>query len=207
MSRINFVLSWVELENSLITLGTGLCLILTLVKIGNGNPRSSWCRTGRRGASSASWAGVAGSLPPGDSSWEPCLLFSFLRPLNALLRRFLMVAAFIPASVTGPNKQNFEHKVLNFFLSISFNISLGCSKEPSHGHGSFEYPQHIFWLRNKKIIFITHPHPKAWSVDKPLTFSTLAPKVNLGYLTQRFIIKFNHIGENSKFPKFLTFEI
>ena len=28
-----------------------------------------------------------------------------------------------------------------------------CSKEPSHGDGSFEYPQHMFWLRNKKINF------------------------------------------------------
>ena len=26
-------------------------------------------------------------------------------------------------------------------------------KEPSHWNGSFEYPQHMFWLRNKKILF------------------------------------------------------
>ena len=29
----------------------------------------------------------------------------------------------------------------------------GCSKEPSHRDGSFEYPQHMFWLGNKKMIF------------------------------------------------------
>ena len=29
----------------------------------------------------------------------------------------------------------------------------GCSKEPSHRDGSFEYPQNMFWLRNKKINF------------------------------------------------------
>ena len=28
-----------------------------------------------------------------------------------------------------------------------------CSKEPSHRDGSFEYPQHMYWLRNKKINF------------------------------------------------------
>ena len=28
-----------------------------------------------------------------------------------------------------------------------------CSKEPSHWHGSFEYQQHTFWLRNKKNNF------------------------------------------------------
>ena len=39
----------------------------------------------------------------------------------------------------------------NSYLPISFNICFGCSKEPSHWDGSFEYPQHMFWLRNKKI--------------------------------------------------------
>ena len=27
-------------------------------------------------------------------------------------------------------------------------MCFGCSKEPSHRDGSFEYPQHMFWLRN-----------------------------------------------------------
>ena len=27
---------------------------------------------------------------------------------------------------------------------------LGCSKEPSRGDGSFEYPKRMFWLRNMK---------------------------------------------------------
>ena len=29
-------------------------------------------------------------------------------------------------------------------------MCFGCSEEPSHRDGSFEYPQHMFWLRNKK---------------------------------------------------------
>ena len=32
-------------------------------------------------------------------------------------------------------------------------MSFGCSKVPSHRDGSFEYPQHMFWLRNKKNNF------------------------------------------------------
>ena len=32
-------------------------------------------------------------------------------------------------------------------------MCFGCSKEPSHRDGSFEYPQHMFWLRNKKNKF------------------------------------------------------
>ena len=32
-------------------------------------------------------------------------------------------------------------------------MCFGCSKEPSYRDGSFEYPQHMFWLRNKKANF------------------------------------------------------
>ena len=42
---------------------------------------------------------------------------------------------------------------MNIFLSISINICFECSKELIHWDGSFEYPQHIFWLRNRKIIY------------------------------------------------------
>ena len=45
---------------------------------------------------------------------------------------------------------------MNIFLLISFNICFGCSKELSHRDGSFEYPQHMFWLRNKKNKFLVH---------------------------------------------------
>ena len=46
-----------------------------------------------------------------------------------------------------------KRKIVNIFLSTFFNICSGCSKEPSHWDGSFEYPQHMFWLRNKKTNF------------------------------------------------------
>ena len=29
-------------------------------------------------------------------------------------------------------------------------MCFGCSKEPSHRDSSFGYPQHMFWLENKK---------------------------------------------------------
>ena len=32
-------------------------------------------------------------------------------------------------------------------------MCFGCSKKPSHRDGSFEYPQHTFWMRNKKNNF------------------------------------------------------
>ena len=48
----------------------------------------------------------------------------------------------------------FERNIVNIFLPISFNIGFGCSKEPSYRDGSFEYPEHMFWLRNKKIYIL-----------------------------------------------------
>ena len=36
------------------------------------------------------------------------------------------------------------------FLLIRFNMCFGCSKKKSHGNDSFDYPQHMFWMRNKK---------------------------------------------------------
>ena len=41
-----------------------------------------------------------------------------------------------------------------FVLLIRLNMCFGCSKEPFHRDGSFEYPQHLFWLRNKKNNFL-----------------------------------------------------
>ena len=55
--------------------------------------------------------------------------------------------------IIGPVKKNNLRKIAVIFSSISLNMCFGCSKEPSHRDGSFEYPQHMFRLRNKKIIF------------------------------------------------------
>ena len=42
------------------------------------------------------------------------------------------------------DKPNFERKIVKTFLSVSLNICFGCSKEPSHLDGSFEYTVHMF---------------------------------------------------------------
>ena len=55
------------------------------------------------------------------------------------------------SNIHKKNKNQRENE--NIFLLISFNIYFGSSKELSHWDGSFEYPQHMFWLRNKKIKF------------------------------------------------------
>ena len=53
----------------------------------------------------------------------------------------------------GQLSKVFERKIVIIFLSVSLNICFGCSNEPSHRDGSFEYPQHMFSLRNKKNNF------------------------------------------------------
>ena len=54
------------------------------------------------------------------------------------------------------NKKS-QHKIVNTFSPILIGICFGCSKEPSHWDGSFEYPQHMFWLRNKKKNSVSQP--------------------------------------------------
>ena len=56
----------------------------------------------------------------------------------------------------GQLSKHFYYKIAIIFLPISLNMCFGCSKEPSHRDDSFEYPQHMFWLRNKKNNFLLH---------------------------------------------------
>ena len=48
----------------------------------------------------------------------------------------------------------FQRKIVNIFLPILLSICFVCSKEPCHQDGYFVYPQHMFWLRNKTVIFL-----------------------------------------------------
>ena len=52
----------------------------------------------------------------------------------------------------GPDKDS-APKIAFISLPISLNMCFGCSKEQSHREGSFEYPQHMFWLSNKKKVW------------------------------------------------------
>ena len=43
-----------------------------------------------------------------------------------------------------------QQKNVIIFLPIILNMCFGFSKEQSHWDGSFEYPQHMFWMRNNE---------------------------------------------------------
>ena len=51
----------------------------------------------------------------------------------------------------GPVKQTISAENCGHFL-ITLNMCCWCSKEPSQD-GSFEYPKHMVWVRNRKISF------------------------------------------------------
>ena len=53
----------------------------------------------------------------------------------------------------GPVKQKNLAWNWDYFLIHQFKHVFWVLRGPSHLDGSFEYPQHMFWLRKQKIIF------------------------------------------------------
>ena len=53
-----------------------------------------------------------------------------------------------------------QTKYCAYLLVIMFFLYV-CSKEPSLLDGSFEYPQHMFWLIIRKIFLNTHSYLEA----------------------------------------------
>ena len=88
--------------------------------------------------------------------------------------------------------KTFDRKIVDIFISISFNISFGCSKEPSWRDSSFEYPQHMFWLRNKKNNFKL--------LYKPLFIYSIQYKLPYSLLDIVLSTSFKNYFENSVDP-------
>ena len=65
-------------------------------------------------------------------------------------------SSFREESYIGPVKQIFKSKIAVIFLPIDLNICFGCKRTVSLRHS-----QHMFWLRNKKKISITHSNLEA----------------------------------------------
>ena len=62
----------------------------------------------------------------------------------------IQVLLYIEVLLIDPDKEIYERKIVIIFLPINLNMCFWCSKEPSHLDSSFEYPQHMFWMRNKE---------------------------------------------------------
>ena len=64
----------------------------------------------------------------------------------------------MPHRLSYVNFQRVKHELFSFSISLRFFVGGGAvwgraPREPSHIDGSFEYPQHMFWLRNKTYNF------------------------------------------------------
>ena len=79
--------------------------------------------------------------------------------------------------------KNFQRKIVNIFLPIIFSICFGCSKEPPHCDGCFEYPQHMSWLKNKTVIFLLHTLKDIYSCPIKI-INRLTDKGQFQYLTK-----------------------
>ena len=53
----------------------------------------------------------------------------------------------------GRKNDNFQMKFFDIFLIFAQNIDCGYTLEPPQRGGSNEYPQSMFWSKNKKNIF------------------------------------------------------
>ena len=50
-------------------------------------------------------------------------------------------------------RKSYKSKIVIIFLSINLNMCFGWTKELFHWDGSFEFPQYMFWMRNKENNF------------------------------------------------------
>ena len=88
----------------------------------------------------------------------PCLSGLFWQTTSVQIFRTFTLLHFhwLVIIIIGLDKQKYLHKIVNICLPIVFTICCGCSKEPSYRGGSFEYPQHMFCLRNKIKLFVCY---------------------------------------------------
>ena len=91
------------------------------------------------------------------NDWGNHVLLTYHTKLRQSYHRIFFFCIILTCKLyIGLENQIFQCKIVNIFLQIIFSICLECSNKPSHRGGSFVYQQHIFWLRNKKIIFLLH---------------------------------------------------
>ena len=53
----------------------------------------------------------------------------------------------------GCKNDNFQMEIFGIFLIFAQNIDCGYTLEPPQRGGSNEYPQSMFWSKNKKIMY------------------------------------------------------
>ena len=80
---------------------------------------------------------------------------------------------------------NFQRKIFDIFLIFAQNIDCGYTLEPPRRGGSNEYPQSMFWSKNKKNRYtLLHGHVLLMSTqvkDKQLFYSIIILRYRLPF--------------------------
>ena len=69
---------------------------------------------------------------------------------TAKISRYANMSVQYTAIFHGCKNDNFQMKIFDIFLIFSQNIDCGYTLEPPQRGGSNEYPQSMFWSKNKK---------------------------------------------------------
>ena len=73
-----------------------------------------------------------------------------LESLRTTLRKHVRA---IYSNISRCKNDNFQKKIFDIFLIFAQNIDCGYTLEPPQRGGSNEYPQSMFWSKNKKNMF------------------------------------------------------
>ena len=105
---------------------------------------------------------------------------------KCIIETVIMRTQIGPHPMFWAEKWLFEPKFALVFVPINLNMMrFGCSKKRSHGNGSFEYPQHMFWLRNRYFNNIKIQYPltrEPGSVIIWMQLSTPAVSASINWL-------------------------
>ena len=73
--------------------------------------------------------------------------------VNMLGQHYANMSVQFTAIFHGCKNDNFQMKIFDIFLIFAPNIDCGYTLEPPQRGGSNEYPQSMFWSKNKKIMY------------------------------------------------------
>ena len=78
---------------------------------------------------------------------------ALLRTETTKLQHYANMSVQYTAIFHGCKNDNFQMKMFDIFLIFAQNIDCGYTLEPPQRGGSNEYPQSMFWSKNKKKMY------------------------------------------------------
>ena len=79
--------------------------------------------------------------------------FGYKQQQNKHDKHYANMSVQYTAIFNGCKNDNFQMKIFDIFLIFAQNIDCGYTLEPPQQGGSNEYPQSMFWSKNKKNMY------------------------------------------------------